>query len=1087
MRACLRNIFIIVSLIFSSLHGQEYLRPDVISVKDGLLSNNVSSLLIDSKGFLWAGTKNGLNRYNGYRFMQFFTSSAGNGYPGIQITLKVRADNAGNIWVLNSAGFNVINGTTGEIERFPVNTFDSNFRQGSEFIDIYPSIDGSVWLLTDRSLTEFTREKTFITWPLPVEFLDAGMIPTSLVADNHKNVWIGTSGGLILFSGNQKVFKEIVGAGMQGLLSNNEVRCLFLDNDNYLWVGTRSGLNYVDPIDYEFYQYFPVGMRSADPANSISQIIGSHPGNLLLATDRGIVRFDHPTQHFENIYSTIDTTINSVTIDYTGNIWAASDLGIIKLRKLRIPVANISSRIAALRPGFKLAGDQVTSLLVHSPGSKLFVGYRNDGFSVADTRTYTINHFTTLDGTPVSGFYQFRDQEYLIVSRHDIEIFTPAARRSSILSIYPFMKRELLQNADINCIFYDGNYGLWIGTNEGIQCVRIDSAKHYEKKTLNFQDQQLPVGTVYDIHGDAAGNLWLGTNNGLILYNHARGNFNRLTPYDINLLNTEHKSVYSIEPEGRSIFWLGTSAGIFRFDLNSREFTAIANSPELMNASVKDLDIDQFGNLWIGTESGLFNYIRSTGAVKRYDAREGLLNDSYTSISADKSMYVFAGGPRGISAIDVTAEPDSAGIPVVAITSVRYLENRPDRQDLFFMLPDTIVLAWNRKPLQIEFAVLDFSRPEFNQYRYSFGKTRDGAEWRLLGSLNYVLLNRLTPGKYRFSVTGSGSDMNWNNQGTSLVIVVEAPYWRSKFGLGIIITAGSILVFVFFRFWIRQFFNLSRENQEREMFAKQIMLQKEELTLKNKAITDSINYAKRIQTAMLPPYKLFKSIFPSSFILFMPKDIVSGDFYWVNKVGNKIFISAVDCTGHGVPGAFMSIIGFELFRKITNIEGLTRPSDILNRLNDDFHEIFKDVDNVVLRDGMDVAFCSIDKKDMILEFAGAFNPLYLIRDNKIMEVKGDRFAIGLDETNFREQTFKNHIIPIQKGDIIYIFSDGFSDQFGGPDGKKYKYRRFRHLLLNLHQLPMEKQHEILENNVLEWRGEQDQVDDILVIGIKIDF
>jgi serine phosphatase RsbU (regulator of sigma subunit) len=265
------------------------------------------------------------------------------------------------------------------------------------------------------------------------------------------------------------------------------------------------------------------------------------------------------------------------------------------------------------------------------------------------------------------------------------------------------------------------------------------------------------------------------------------------------------------------------------------------------------------------------------------------------------------------------------------------------------------------------------------------------------------------------------------------------------------------------------------------------MLQKEELTLKNKSITDSINYAKRIQTAMLPPYKLFKTIFPSSFILFMPKDIVSGDFYWVNKLGDRIFIAAVDCTGHGVPGAFMSIIGFELFRKITNIEGLSRPSDILNRLNEDFHEIFKDVDNVVLRDGMDVAFCSIDKKDMILEYAGAFNPLYLIRDNKIMEVKGDRFAIGLDETNFKDQTFKNHIIPIQKDDIIYIFSDGFSDQFGGPDGKKYKYRRFRHLLLNLHQLPMEKQHEILENNVMEWRGEQEQVDDILVIGIKVDF
>jgi serine phosphatase RsbU (regulator of sigma subunit) len=356
-----------------------------------------------------------------------------------------------------------------------------------------------------------------------------------------------------------------------------------------------------------------------------------------------------------------------------------------------------------------------------------------------------------------------------------------------------------------------------------------------------------------------------------------------------------------------------------------------------------------------------------------------------------------------------------------------------------------------------------------------------------MGSQNYIILNHLNPGKYIFHVTGTDAVTVGNNQITSLVILVEGPKWRSKTALIIYFIIGFVFLLLIFRLITRRFFNLSRENQEREMFARQIMLQKEELTLKNKSITDSINYAKRIQTAMLPPYRLFKSVFPSSFVLYMPKDIVSGDFYWINKLGDKIFVAAVDCTGHGVPGAFMSIIGFELFRKITNIEGLSRPSDILNRLNEDFHVIFKDVDNVVLRDGMDVAFCSIDKKNMILEFAGAFNPLYLIRDNKITEIKGDRFAIGLDETNFKEQTFKNHLIPIQQGDIIYIFSDGFADQFGGPDGKKYKYRRFRHLLLNLHRLPMDKQHEILENNVMEWRGQQEQVDDILVIGIKIDF
>jgi serine phosphatase RsbU (regulator of sigma subunit) len=423
----------------------------------------------------------------------------------------------------------------------------------------------------------------------------------------------------------------------------------------------------------------------------------------------------------------------------------------------------------------------------------------------------------------------------------------------------------------------------------------------------------------------------------------------------------------------------------------------------------------------------------------------------------------------------------------VLITEIRFIESEPKNDRIFYNIADTMVFPWNRKPVQIDFASANLSRPEFSTYKYSLGKTGKDPVWHLLGSQNFVIVDHLSPGKYIFHVTGTDAVTSGNYEITSMVILIEAPIWRTRKALIVYFILGILFITLGLRFLTRLFFNLSRENQEREMFARQIMLQKEELTLKNKSITDSINYAKRIQTAMLPPYRLFKSVFSSSFVLYMPKDIVSGDFYWINKLSDKIYVAAVDCTGHGVPGAFMSIIGFELFRKITNIEGLSRPSDILNRLNEDFHVIFKDVDNVVLRDGMDVAFCSIDKKNMILEFAGAFNPLYLIRDNKITEIKGDRFAIGLDETNFKDQTFKNHLIPIQQGDIIYIFSDGFADQFGGPDGKKYKYRRFRHLLLNLHQLTMEKQHEILENNVLEWRGEQEQVDDILVIGIKIDF
>jgi len=279
---------------------------------------------------------------------------------------------------------------------------------------------------------------------------------------------------------------------------------------------------------------------------------------------------------------------------------------------------------------------------------------------------------------------------------------------------------------------------------------------------------------------------------------------------------------------------------------------------------------------------------------------------------------------------------------------------------------------------------------------------------------------------------------------------------------------------------------IRRENKQRELIAKQIMEQKEELIIKNKNITDSIIYAKRIQSALMPPDKLFNSVFPDSFVLHIPKDIVSGDFYWLSKVGDRTFVAAVDCTGHGVPGAFMSIIGVELFRHITSIEGIKQPSQILTSLNKAFQKIFHEQEIISFRDGMDLAFCSFDNKNMKLEYAGAFNPMYLIRDNNIYEYKGDRFSVGLERPDeYKTNGFKNHEIPLKDGDIIYIFSDGYADQFGGPEGKKYKYRRFRHLLLAIHQLPMAKQHEYLEKSILNWKGGLDQVDDILVIGIRI--
>ncbi len=256
------------------------------------------------------------------------------------------------------------------------------------------------------------------------------------------------------------------------------------------------------------------------------------------------------------------------------------------------------------------------------------------------------------------------------------------------------------------------------------------------------------------------------------------------------------------------------------------------------------------------------------------------------------------------------------------------------------------------------------------------------------------------------------------------------------------------------------------------------------LTQKNKDILDSITYAKRIQQAILPTDALVEGLLAESFVLYKPKDIVSGDFYWTAQWGDDVLFAAVDCTGHGVPGAFMSIVGQNLLNQAVNEHGLSRPGLILNALNKGVSRTFGSEGESQIKDGMDIALCAFNKKKMILQFAGAYNPLWIIRGEGIIEIKGNKFPIGsfLDE---EIRNFDTHEVPVVKGDIVYVFTDGYADQFGGPKGKKFKYKNIKTLLLQIKNETMPRQKEILDTTIENWRGELEQIDDILIFGVKI--
>mgnify|MGYP003393854008 CR=1 FL=1 len=250
-----------------------------------------------------------------------------------------------------------------------------------------------------------------------------------------------------------------------------------------------------------------------------------------------------------------------------------------------------------------------------------------------------------------------------------------------------------------------------------------------------------------------------------------------------------------------------------------------------------------------------------------------------------------------------------------------------------------------------------------------------------------------------------------------------------------------------------------------------------------KNVTDSIRYAKRLQESILPPDKRIRELLPESFVLFRPKDIVSGDFYWFEKVDEKVVFAAVDCTGHGVPGAFMSLVGHNGLNQAVKERGHTEPATVLRDLNRiAFEALHKDRDQFLVRDGMDMALCTLDRESLVLHYAGANCPLYLVRNGDLMQFEPNKISVGgfeLDGVSFQE-----HKIQLERGDVLYVFSDGYPDQFGGPKGKKFLYRRFRELLVSIHDRPMERQKSLLLDALNDWKGAHEQVDDILVIGMR---
>jgi serine phosphatase RsbU (regulator of sigma subunit) len=608
---------------------------------------------------------------------------------------------------------------------------------------------------------------------------------------------------------------------------------------------------------------------------------------------------------------------------------------------------------------------------------------------------------------------------------------------------------------------------------------------------------------------DEEGFIWIGTySGGIDRFEPKTGKFTHFThnPQNKNPLPLPKEGVISFFGQ-HDVIWIGTDGhGLYSFNKYSYQVKKYTTEQGLSSDVVYAILPDGAGNLWLSTKNGLCRFNPDKETFKTYYDYHGLQSNVFYWGAAHRSDFngeMYFGGISGFTYFNPKEIEDNRFVPPIYINEFKInndvvpLGKLPDGRILLDKhISDTkrIELGYTDRFFSFGFAALNFSHPERNAYRYKMEPFDE--EWRHTDAKNpYAPYTNLPPGTYKFMVMGANNDGLWNNEPAIIEVVMRPPWWATWWFriLAVAFVGGGI-----YMYYLNRLRRLQRQKRELIEQVKQrtaeIMLKNQELeqqqasiVRQNEKIQSSINYAQRIQKAMLPINQEMQALLKDYFVLFRPRDIVSGDFYWLSSRGNKVLLAAVDCTGHGVPGAFMSMIGLDLLKETVNMRGITDPSQVLYEMHEGVRQALHQNENRN-RDGMDMSFCvfeTLTSGNIRVDYAGAHHPLVYIQHGELKTLSATRLPIGgFDRGEAR--VYEKHTIEIDRPTWIYLFSDGYQDQFGGEDGRKLMSKTFKRLLLQIHQRPMEEQKALLEMHLEEWKQDREQTDDVMVIGIKLD-
>lgn len=1048
------------------------------NTEQGIPQSQVLSIFQDIRGNMWFGTNSGgVGKFDGNKFT---TITENDGLVN-NVVYSITDNSKNEIMFGTAKGLSVYNGNT-------FKTF--NERQGLKSTYIFKLLrdEAKVWIGTVEGIYVYENNK--ISHFNSDSILNNSSVYTIFI-DASKNIWFGTmQNGVIFYNSQTKEFKHFNSSS--GLMWDFVFSINQKSNGDVL-IGTQKGLNNIDTK-------FNITEVNEIPSNrniSYSCILANSGTEFYFGTQsEGIIKYDFKNKKVTAKYNLnnglTNNPIQCLFKDRENNLWIGTDGGgIYKYHNDKFVYYSQQNGLP----------ENYVNTVAQDTKGRYWVALKNNGLMKIDGSTltnYTLNPKkpNDLPDNGINAILPLADGRIFFGTKEGLCIYENEQFKT--ITDFDFRYKYILS------LYEDSHKNIWIGTSDGLYIYKnsIISDVHPVNKLKKEGQEFLVFCTVED----SKGKMWIGTSFGLIKYD---GKSASLFNDKNNFLSGR---VACAIMDNHKNLWFGSEDGIFHYDYNT--FTKISQKNGLSSNYINFLQTDDQNRLIVGLNTGIDfvdmnDYYNKKITIKHFGKGDGLLDiesNSNASFKCKDGKFLI-GTISGLEIYNPKLDKINSQEAITSINAVKLFFGQENILkyaqgiDSISVLPKDLILPFNKNHITFQFIGVSLIAPEKVMYQYKLeGLDND---WTPATSKTEATYSSLPPGKYKFLVKAMNNDGLWNQQPVSYEFTISPPWYKTWwfYTLSVILLISGIWLYNFMhtkkliadkqkleKTVDERTHELREEKEKVESINKEVIQQKTIIEHKNIEITDSIKYAKNIQEALLPSLNEIGNLFNNSFVLYMPKDIVSGDFYWFAKNGNTRFIAAVDCTGHGVPGAFMSIVGNTLLNEIVNEKKITVPGEILLELHKGVKiALNQNAMEFERRDGMDITLCAFNENSNEIQYAGANRPLWIYRKDRNYEleiIKATKFPIGGLELE-EARVYQNHVVKVNEGDTLYLFSDGYADQFGGPKGKKFMLTNLQKVLLENIELPMNTQKQKLTEAFMAWKQDAEQIDDVLVIGVRI--